>query len=300
MPLDHRVAHSIARDSIQSIREKGWINGEEYKSARGKVFQNNPFSLPTTLKGARRKVAEMKNLIAKKAVAVIEGEDRKKGPYLSWIGLEGFRLDEVENAEKYGVRDDHVVVMEYTFHALRESFFLYSGASYAIAVISLHALARFHQRSRKNDGKNMVDAVRQMLPGIMLMHVASKEAGVRQIFCPTDEGMFVGEMLRKNGASTGIPHFRTFLRGDCLAPRWDACREAFMGVFPDTLGDTCQSIGKNILQQAEMDDETTLSVDNFVSTLRQPIFNWLREDYSQRFDPSAEYWEDHREQGEKF
>lgn len=265
MGIDSRIAHGVAGRHLDDA-----LNNSTLVLERIRRVLDRRSTWPSTSKGARRELREIRRPIAKHSLWWMEGEDRNDGPFLAWLGARG-----EEDGTLALIRSRVCPIASRTRPVQMEK----------VGTLSLHAMARCFQRN----GTLSWDAVKPTLAdaaaNLVLMSEVAQENSLLQLAVPAHLGLFVGDFDAK-----GELILETYLLLDEAVPsRWIPVRKATLG-----------AIASSGMTQQELYETAAFGSSPLWSALVADIgesltsFWWLREAYEPQLDPLSVAWNDYQ------
>ena len=166
MSIDSKLAHGIAKKSLQTIIEYG--SGLHNLLMNHHYQKKTPISTP---KGGRKMIAKIRRYILVCAFWMVERDTNRDGPVIHWIYFLPFDKD----------GDVKLATSRYT-PLNRTSVF----ASKTLAIIGKHAIARAHQRLDEIEWSEISRELR--IASLMLapMVEVAKRLNLKQVFLTTE------------------------------------------------------------------------------------------------------------------
>lgn len=289
MLLHPRIANHSAQASLQAASALGAFGASGFEDLIFKrILRGHIGAIPATEKGARRLAAESVAIVQKTALHVEHGEDRKYGPFVKWIGMDAGKRG-IPADPQTADQSEYIRLGAFAFYTRRDAFAAMRVPARTLALFSMHAVARHHQRDGHMDAHAVFAAIKQALPYVWAMRRMVNDNALKQVFAATSNGWFVGEPERF--IDTGVAlRFRTYLSNATEPARWMRASQQVDRCLAAIGRDACES---RLLHELP---GTPLAANEpeLIDTLTGPGFAWLKDSYEERHDADAQAWLLHR------
>jgi len=227
-------------------------------------------TLPSTCKGARKVIRELRGPVARHGLWWVEEEAPHDGPSLSWFG-----------ARAEG--GDRLVLSRYRVApAARRSRV---AEVQDLGRLTLHAVARCLQRNKTLAWADVRPLLAEATANCLLLGAVACACRLRQIAVPAGAGLFLG-----SPGEHDVPNMETYVvLDDALPSRWHPVRRATLNALAVnslTPTDICVAVSHG-------DNDALAVAGKQIGLALKPIW-WLQEEYDPKLDPLSEAWGDYR------
>lgn len=285
--LDHRIAHGLATDSIRELSETGFISGGFREVYQQKLMSGG---VAQTVKGARRKCDEFFPILNRSCLLVHQGEDKKLGPHLVGLSLEGFHGALLGRDIPPGTEFLSMVRYRFTF---MHSAFKHSEIG-PVGLFTRHAVARNHQRNGQKDKRQLASDLLSTLTSIFVMSYARlSHPSIQQVYARAGGGLYVG--LPAETPFGTVLCFKTFLNIENLQPKYRAAVASLANLDIDRF--TERAFRSLVLREyVNVTDEEKAQI---AAMIEAPELKWMHSAYEDKRDMSTDHaGEEHQPDGD--
>lgn len=275
--LDHRVAHGVASESIRDLSETGFITGGFKELYQQKLVSGG---IAQTAKGARRKCDEFFSLLDRSCLLVHRGEEKKLGPHLVGLSLEGFQGTLCGRDIPPGTEFLAMVRYRFTF---MQSAFQHSQVG-PVALFTRHAIARNHQRNGQKDKQRLANDLLSTLTGIFVMSYARlSHPSIQQVFARAGGGIYIG--MPADTPLGSMLCFKTFLNIENLQPKYRAAVAGLANLDIDRFAE--RAFRSLVLrEQVTVTEEEQAQI---AAMIEVPELKWMHSSYEDKRATAAKF-----------